>query len=156
MKFPSIVSLTLLGFTVTNAFTTISTNNKAVFQQSSSSALFVESETFYRAVECAEGRVSCELKELDKLATELEEFVGCTYEQDSSEETCKKEIQDRMDLAEILRLRIELQLRLDYLKSGNLFADDVKKEHDTEERKQFKESLIANREKSAGSDLGLW
>mmetsp|Transcript_22107 Transcript_22107/g.29082 ORF Transcript_22107/g.29082 Transcript_22107/m.29082 type:complete len:157 (-) Transcript_22107:314-784(-) len=156
MKFPSIVSLTLLGLTVTNAFTTIRTPSMAKYPQSSPSALFVESETFFRAVECAEGKVSCDLKELDTLATELEEFVGCNYEKDSSEETCEKEVQDRMDLAEILRLRIELQLRLDYLKSGNLFAEDVKKEHDMEERKQFKESLIANREKAAGSDLGLW
>ena len=55
----------------------------------------------------------------------------------------------------IIRLTLSI-FRLDYLKSGNLFADDVKKEHDMEERKQFKESLIANREKAAGSDLGLW
>lgn len=45
---------------------------------------------------------------------------------------------------------------LDYLKSGNLFADDVRKDHDLEERKKFKETLLANRDKGAGSDLGLW
>ena len=48
-------------------------------------------------------------------------------------------------------------VRLDYLKNANLFADDVRKEHDAHERQKFKEALIANREKSAdGSDLGLW
>jgi hypothetical protein len=47
--------------------------------------------------------------------------------------------------------------RLDYLKNANLFADDVKKEHDREERKKFKAALEENRNKSpGGSDLGLW
>lgn len=46
---------------------------------------------------------------------------------------------------------------MDYLEKANLFADDVKKEHDAAERKEFKEALIANRDKSPpGSDLGLW
>jgi hypothetical protein len=49
--------------------------------------------------------------------------------------------------------------RLDYLKNANLFADDVRKEHEAQERKRFKDALIANREKAQaqeGSDLGLW
>ena len=47
--------------------------------------------------------------------------------------------------------------RLDYLKSENVFASDVSKEHLADERKRFKESLQANRDKSPdGSDLGLW
>ena len=50
--------------------------------------------------------------------------------------------------------------RQDYLESANLFANDVLKDHDADERKKFKEQLLANREKAAsaqaGSDLGLW
>ena len=50
--------------------------------------------------------------------------------------------------------------RQDYLKNANLFADDVRKDHDSEERRKFKEELVANRERAAeaqaGSDLGLW
>jgi len=46
--------------------------------------------------------------------------------------------------------------RLDYLDKANLFAADVKREHCQVERKQFKEELLANREKNPGSDLGLW
>lgn len=47
--------------------------------------------------------------------------------------------------------------RTDYLKKENLFASDVHKSHDADERKRFKEMLQANREKvSDGSDLGLW
>lgn len=54
----------------------------------------------------------------------------------------------------------QTNIRQDYLENANLFADDVRKEHDSEERKKFKEELISNREKAAeahaGSDLGLW
>ena len=48
--------------------------------------------------------------------------------------------------------------RLDYLEKANLFADDVRKDHDLEERKKFKEELINKYQNKAeaGSDLGLW
>ena len=68
----------------------------------------VESDTFFRAVECAEG-ARCTLDELDKLATELESVDGCKFEE--GQEACDKEVLDRIDVASILRLRIELQLR---------------------------------------------
>lgn len=56
-----------------------------------------------------------------------------------------------------VKLFVFLLLSLDYLKNANLFADDVKKEHDAEERKKFKAALEENRNKSpGGSDLGLW
>jgi hypothetical protein len=76
-----------------------------------STALFVAPDTFYRAVELAEGRHSATVDELNDLATELEEFVGCNFEEDAAPEVCEKEIQDRVDVAEILRLKIELKLR---------------------------------------------
>jgi hypothetical protein len=65
-------------------------------------------DAFFRAVECAEGSQST-LEELDKLAIELEDVDGCKFEE--GQEDCDKEIRDRMDVAHILRLRIELQLR---------------------------------------------
>lgn len=113
-------------------------------------------DTFYQAVQLAEqGKKMVDLEELDRLATELEEFEGSRYEKDSG--FGEKEIQDRIDVAEILRLQIELQLRLDYLKGANLFAEDVRKEHDARERKKLKDALVANRDKApGGSDLGLW
>lgn len=49
------------------------------------------------------------MDELDKLATDLEDVDGCKFEEGESE--CEKEIRDRIDVAQILRLRIELQLR---------------------------------------------
>lgn len=73
------------------------------------SALNVSHETFYHAVQCAEGEKNCDIEELEKLATELEEFVGCTFEKE--EEFCEKEMQDRIDVAEILRMQVELKLR---------------------------------------------
>ena len=67
-------------------------------------------ETFYKAVQLAEqGQKEIDIVELDRLATELEQFEGCKYEEESG--FCDKEIQDRLDVAEILRLQIELQLR---------------------------------------------
>lgn len=109
MKFLSFVPLaSLLLFGITDAFTINPMASSAMKQKTS--ALQVSTETFYRALECAEGH-SCDVSELDKLASELEQFVGCTYEEDSSKEVCEKEIQDRMDLAEILRLKVELKLR---------------------------------------------
>ena len=67
-------------------------------------------ETFYRAVECAES-TKFDMDELDRLATELEKFEGCNFEDDEAPALCDKEIQDRLDVAQILRLKIELQLR---------------------------------------------
>jgi hypothetical protein len=104
MKFSSSATLLLL-LPGAAAFGTPPT-----FQQRSS-ALFVSPGTFYRAVELAEGRHASTVDELDVLATELEEFVGCAFEEDSTPEICDKEIQDRVDVAEILRLQIELKLR---------------------------------------------
>lgn len=47
--------------------------------------------------------------------------------------------------------------RMDYLKKENLFASDVQKNHDLDERRRFKEVLQANRDKVVdGADLGLW
>ena len=67
-------------------------------------------ETFYRAVQLAEqGEKQIDLDELDRLATALENVEGCQFEQDSG--FCDKEVQDRLDVAEILRMQIELQLR---------------------------------------------
>lgn len=105
MKF---VSALILLLPAVAAFGTAPTFTKL---RSSPTALSVSSETFYRAVELAEGRHACTVEELNTLATELEEFVGCKYEEDSTPEDCDKEILDRVDVAEILRLKIELKLR---------------------------------------------
>ena len=39
-----------------------------------------------------------------------------------------KEVQDRKDVADVLRLQSELRLRMNYLEDANLFAGDVHKE----------------------------
>lgn len=57
----------------------------------------------------------------------------------------------------LLILFLPSNARLEYLKDANLFAADVRKEHDVQKRQAFKEELLANREKAGGgSDLGLW
>uniref|UniRef100_A0A7S4JYT4 Uncharacterized protein n=1 Tax=Odontella aurita TaxID=265563 RepID=A0A7S4JYT4_9STRA len=73
------------------------------------SALFVSTETLYQAVECAENRNKHDIEELEKLAAELEGAKECNFE--IGDELCQKEIQDRLDVAEILRLKIEMELR---------------------------------------------
>lgn len=124
---------------------------------SDATATPAETDGYFRAVECANGARSS-LEELDRLASVLEDVDGCKFEADGDEESCDREIQDRMDVAHILRLRIELQIRKDHLNKENLFASDVKKSHDDDERRRFKEMIQANRDKvvSDGSDLGLW
>lgn len=65
---------------------------------------------FYEAVQtAASSNTVMDLGELDRLATELENIEGCTFE--DGEELCDKEIQDRLDVAGVLRLKIELRLR---------------------------------------------
>lgn len=74
-------------------------------------------ETFYKAVEMASSTSTIvDLDECDRLATELEQFdndsLGCEFEKsDSNPLMCEKEVQDRLDVAGILRLKIELHLR---------------------------------------------
>jgi len=65
-------------------------------------------DTFYEAVKCAEKTGKVNIDKCDRLATELEQFQGASFEEG---ELGEKEIQDRLDVAEILRLKIELQLR---------------------------------------------
>mmetsp|Transcript_52230 Transcript_52230/g.62907 ORF Transcript_52230/g.62907 Transcript_52230/m.62907 type:complete len:169 (-) Transcript_52230:296-802(-) len=118
-------------------------------------------EMFSEAVNLAEKQSigGVDVENLDKLASALEQSAQCVFEDPAEPLLCEKEIQDRIDVAEILRLKIELQLRIDYLKKGNLFADDVHKEEKAEERRRFRAELIANRDKAKdgpGSDLGLW
>lgn len=67
-------------------------------------------DTFYQAVQLAEaGEKKVDLDELDRLATALEQVDGCQFEEEAG--LCEKEVQDRLDVAEVLRLQIELQLR---------------------------------------------
>ena len=100
-----------------------------------------------------------DIAELDQWATELEQVDDCLFEEPDNAEMCQKEIQDRLEVAQIFRLEIELKLRLEYLKNhSNLFAEDVRKHHDKVEREKFKQALIENRDKMSerGDDLGLW
>eukprot|EP00560_Eucampia_antarctica_P003425 CAMPEP_0197835570 /NCGR_PEP_ID=MMETSP1437-20131217/26231_1 /TAXON_ID=49252 ORGANISM="Eucampia antarctica, Strain CCMP1452" /NCGR_SAMPLE_ID=MMETSP1437 /ASSEMBLY_ACC=CAM_ASM_001096 /LENGTH=120 /DNA_ID=CAMNT_0043441117 /DNA_START=122 /DNA_END=487 /DNA_ORIENTATION=+ len=104
-----------------------------------SSSLFFNPKRFERAVDCANEYGMCDVNELGKLADELDKFQeNCFFEKDPN--SCKKEAGDRIDLAELLRLQSELQLRTDYLKNANLFASDVK----IEQEKQERDNLMTN------------
>eukprot|EP00558_Chaetoceros_sp_UNC1202_P005652 CAMPEP_0197246648 /NCGR_PEP_ID=MMETSP1429-20130617/18653_1 /TAXON_ID=49237 /ORGANISM="Chaetoceros sp., Strain UNC1202" /LENGTH=134 /DNA_ID=CAMNT_0042707363 /DNA_START=40 /DNA_END=444 /DNA_ORIENTATION=+ len=87
-----------------------------------------EMEIFERAVECAEKFGVCDIEKMEELAKELEEFNGAYFEsadEDNAAAMMQKEVNDRRDIAEILKLQGELRLRMDYLDNANLFAHDV-------------------------------
>jgi hypothetical protein len=79
------------------------------------------------------------LDELERLAVKLEDVNECLFEKEG--ELCDKEMQDRKDVAEVLRLQSELRLRMDYVTNANLFSADVAKEHDIQERDKAFEIL---------------
>jgi len=111
-----VLSLAPLGFAFSPSLllgtTTKSTHPHSAGPRRFSSSVSDLEETFYTAVQKAEkGHSRIDIDEYDRLATELENFEGVAYEKDSSPELGDKEIQDRLDVAEILRLQIELQLR---------------------------------------------
>ena len=67
---------------------------------------------FGRAVECAERFGECDADEMVKLADKLEDIEGCVYEDGvQAKDVCDKEIQDRKDVADTLKMQAELQLR---------------------------------------------
>jgi len=82
---------------------------------------------FHRAVDCASEPGLCDVDELLELADKLEEYDGCFFEDDSDKAACMKEKDDRLDVADLLRLEAELLLREDYLENANLFKADVDK-----------------------------
>jgi hypothetical protein len=93
-----------------------------------------------RAVECATKFNLCNVDELERLATKLENVNECLFEE-QGEALCDKEMEDRKDVAEVLLLQRELLLRMDYIKNSNLFSEDVIKEHDIQEREKVFEIL---------------
>jgi CRISPR/Cas system Type II protein with McrA/HNH and RuvC-like nuclease domain len=86
-----------------------------------------EMEVFERAVECAEHFGVCDIEQMEYLAKELEEFNGVYFESvdESNAAMMQKEVADRKDVADILKMQGELRLRMDYLDGANLFAQDV-------------------------------
>ena len=74
--------------------------------------------------------------------TDLEDFQGCFFEENQEEGLREKEIQDRKDVAETLRLSAELRLKQEYLEDANLFAESVKSEHDVIDREKFVENVL--------------
>jgi len=96
-------------------------------------------ERFERAVECSRKYELCAVDELTDLADELESYQGSFFETD---ETLRaKEVQDREDLADVLRKQAELKLRQDYLENANLFLHDVEEAAIIKHRDEYLELL---------------
>lgn len=93
-----------------------------------------------RAVKCATEFGLCNVETLHRLADKVESGSdSCVFEVDA--ELCQKETDDRVDVAEVLRLQAELQLRMEAIELSSLFAADVKDEHDIREREDFMDIL---------------
>ena len=109
---------------------------KISHQQPSTTAIHIAvPENFERAVECSQSYGLCDVDELLTLAEDLESHQGAFFE--SEERLRAKEIKDRLDLAEVLRMEAELSLRHDYLEKANLFKEDVLENHFMKEREEF-------------------
>lgn len=65
---------------------------------------------------------------LFRTMVDLEEYNGNFFEHSADEGLKEKEVQDRKDVADILKLQSELRLRMNYLEDANLFAADVHEE----------------------------
>ena len=61
-------------------------------------------------------------------------FLAYVYD---TETDCSALLQDRKDVADALLLQAELRERSHYIQEGNIFAYDVKADHDMHERDDF-------------------
>ena len=105
----------------------------------STTMLSVYPEKFERAVQCSTNFGLCDTEELINLAEELESYQGSFFEKD--DELRAKEASDRKDMADVLRKEAELKLRLDYLKNGNLFKEDVEEASMLKHRDEYLEAM---------------
>jgi hypothetical protein len=117
---------------ILNSALAFSVQSPRVSRQFTLSSTHHEMETFERAVECAERFGACDIDKMEQLANELDEFNGAYFEKADGRNPAmmQKEVSDRRDVAEVLRLQGELRLRMEYLDGANLFAQDV---HDMED-----------------------
>mmetsp|Transcript_13593 Transcript_13593/g.25535 ORF Transcript_13593/g.25535 Transcript_13593/m.25535 type:complete len:157 (+) Transcript_13593:117-587(+) len=78
---------------------------------------------------------------LQELADKVEAGASsCMFEVDGGE-LCQKEIDDRLDVAEVLRMQAELQLRMEAIEGSSLFADDCLAEDMIRQRENFMDYL---------------
>jgi hypothetical protein len=105
------LSLATTAFSA-SAFVPAPAARQAVTSGTSTSLSAVINKDFGRAVECAEQFGVCDADEMVKLADKLDDIEGCVYEDRvQAKDVCEKEVQDRKDVADTLRMGAELQLR---------------------------------------------
>lgn len=146
VKYLCCFTLLVVGITSTSAFSAgplLPSRQKdrlsgALFEKSEQVITYFED--LEKAVDCATKFGKCDVAVLHELADKVDAGSdSCIWEVDA--DLCQKEIDDRKDLASVLRLQAELRLRMDYIESANLFVDDVKAEHDIREREDEMELL---------------
>jgi hypothetical protein len=78
---------------------------------------------------------------LHELADKVEAGAdSCMFEPDQTE-LCQKEIDDRLDVAEVLRMQAELILRMEAIEGSSLFADDCLAEDAIRQREELMDYL---------------
>ena len=83
-------------------------------------------EDLVQAVKAATHFGMCDSDKLHELADKVEQGADtCVFEVETDQELCQKEIDDRIDVAQVLRLQAELQLRMEAIEGSSLFAGDI-------------------------------
>jgi hypothetical protein len=83
----------------------------------------------------------CKPNKLAELADKVDAGADSCVFAIEGDELCEKEIQDRKDVAEVLRLQMELQLRMEAVQGSSLFASDVLEEAMIQQRDALLEVL---------------
>jgi len=92
------------------------------------------------AVQAATQFGLCNPEELQKLADKVEMGAdSCLFEIEP--DLCQKEMDDRLDVAEVLRMQAELALRMEAIEGSSLFVGDVRDEHMIREREEVFDAL---------------
>lgn len=130
--------------TTTPSITRVSSTAEAAEEQQQRQVI-TYIDDLVEAVDCASHFGKCDVRKLHELADKVD-FAArddeCTFEIAMvNADLCDKEIQDRQDVANLLRLQAELRLGMEYLEKANLFAANVQDEHDIRDRDMEMEIL---------------
>lgn len=83
----------------------------------------------------------CDPTQLNELADKVEAGADSCIFHDDDEVLCEKEIEDRKDVADVLRMQAELQLRMEAIRGSSLFTSDIISEKLIHQRDELLEIL---------------
>ena len=133
-KFSVLLFIAATTAVVVNGFVPLPTNHQKAtitVMTEGSDDEHVTDPTYFEDLELAVHAVtkfgSLDPDMLHKLADKVESGAEtCLFE--TTEDLCEKEVADRKDVAEVLRMQAELQLRMEAIRDSSLFVGDVLEE----------------------------